>query len=244
MRIGRWQIKRRVIAGAVGAVLVTGAWVVWTQRTRLSPGVPPGGPEPFVRVVGGGGQSVARVLKERTEFFDPTPLFYPTNRNYEQRELPASLKKQPGELFGNFAEKLVYSDSNMPVQGAPPVQAPERLIDALAQGVQAPFAGFGQIDVARPPLPERSAMIEVTALSNGKLVVSQPISDGVKALRGDLVPPEFLVAVAPAGLVGDLVAMKGGAGEDELRALRDYLVNTFRLGQRLEPGTYRVTVGP
>jgi hypothetical protein len=59
---------------------------------------------------------------------------------------------------------------------------------------------------------------------------------------------EFLVVVSSSGIVGDLVQMPSSVlGEVDEKAdafFRSYLVKTFRLGERLNPGRYRVVVGP
>lgn len=243
MRIGRWQVKRRVLASAVGGVLVVLAWLVWTQRMRPPAGAGARPPQPFVQVAGGaGGRTTDRVLQERADYFDPTPLFYPTDKNFEQRELPATVRRQPGEVFGTFPPRLNLVEQK--TWGAAGVQAPEKAADVLAQGVQAPFAGFGQVEAQRPPLPERSAFVEVTALTDGKPVVSQPISAGIRPPRRDFPPMEFIATVDAAGLVGDLVLTPGSEWEGVDNFFQDYLVKVFRIGLRLQPGTYRVLVGP
>jgi hypothetical protein len=59
---------------------------------------------------------------------------------------------------------------------------------------------------------------------------------------------EFLILVSNAGIVGEPVLMTGSRWEEvdeEVDAFfRSYLVKTFRLGERLSPGRYRVLVGP
>ncbi|MDD3179957.1 MAG: hypothetical protein PHQ04_06340 [Opitutaceae bacterium] len=244
MRIGRWQIKRRVMAGVFGGVLVTLIWLLWTRQMRPPMTSAPDRLQPFVQVLGGGGRAADQILKERTEFFDPTPLFYPTEKSYEQRELPASLRPQTGEVFEMFPEILSFGEQNIPVWGAASVQAPKRLTDVLAQGAQAPFAGFEREDVQMPPLPERVAQIEVTALFDGKVVINQSISDEIKPPRRDIEPVEFLVAINPAGFVGELMPTSGAAPEDVVNFFSDYLGKDFHLGLRLPPGTYRVMIGP
>ena len=66
--------------------------------------------------------------------------------------------------------------------------------------------------------------------------------------RLDFAPVEYLVAVSSAGIVGDPILLVGSEGEamDEKvdTFFRSYLVKTFRLGERLNPGRYRVLVGP
>jgi hypothetical protein len=244
MRIGNWQIKRRVVAGLAGGLAVVVVWIVWSVRVRPAGVGATLEPQPFVRFVGTGNQTKDRVLHEQAEYLDPTPLFFPAIRNYEQRELPGALKRQASELFGDFPEKLSFAKANIPTWGAAAIQGPERLTDVLAQGVQAPFAGFTEIDQVRSPLPARSAKIEVTALSSGKVVVHQMINSEVKDSRQDAEPVQFLLAVASTGMVGELVPVPSGAPEETVASSRRLLEKNVRLDLQLEPGTYWVMVGP
>jgi hypothetical protein len=50
--------------------------------------------------------------------------------------------------------------------------------------------------------------------------------------------------VSSAGLIGDPILVTGSGWEEVDTFFRSYLVKTFRLGERLNPGRYRVLVGP
>lgn len=56
------------------------------------------------------------------------------------------------------------------------------------------------------------------------------------------------MAVSNAGLIGDLVfvpELGRDDVDDEVGALfRSYLIKSFRLGERLSAGRYRVVIGP
>jgi hypothetical protein len=54
---------------------------------------------------------------------------------------------------------------------------------------------------------------------------------------------EFLVVISSAGLVGEPVMTTGSEEEDVDSFFRDYLIRSYRLGERLRPGRYRVWVG-
>lgn len=197
---------------------------------------------PFVRVAGAETATSDQILRERAELLDPTPLFFPTERNYDPEPLSAGGLRQPGQDFGSFEPKLPAGEPGMAifrVEGAP---ASERLSDLLAQGSEAHFAGMGQIDRQRSTLPIRAAFVEVRDLENGNLIISQPLN-GISPPRPDFAPVEFLVTVSSAGLVGDPVLTSGSEGEDADNFFRDYLVQSYRLGERLRPGRYRVVVG-
>jgi hypothetical protein len=55
---------------------------------------------------------------------------------------------------------------------------------------------------------------------------------------------EFIVAINPAGIVGAPILASGSGWEEVDAFFRTYLVKTFRVGERLSPGQYRVVVGP
>jgi hypothetical protein len=244
VRIGPITIKRRVWVGLGFAVAVTVTWWGWTR------GKPPGSlagkppvPPPFVRLAGVGPGAGDQVLRERAELFDPTPLFFPTEWNYGQQALPPGLQPQPGQVFGSFDPKLVFTAQKMKTYGAESTPAPEKLSDVLVQGNEAPFAGIGQEDTPRSALPERNGFLEVREFGSDKPVVAQILS-GLSLARVDFQPLEFMVVISSAGVVGDMVLMTGSGWEEVDAFFRAYLVKTYRLGERLYPGRYRILIGP
>ena len=247
MRIGNLQVKRRVWFGLGFALAVTVAWWAWTQA-RLRPIVATEAvKQPFVRLTGAGSGAGDQVLREQADLFDPTPLFFPTEWNFGQRPLRESLRHPPGQIFGSFEPKIDFGEQGIKAYGVEAVVAPERLADVLVQGNEAPFAGMGQVDVQRPALAVRSGFLEVRALLDGKLVMAQAFKE-LSLPRVDFAPVEYLVVVSSAGMVGDPILMVGSGGEEMDEKVdaffRSYLVKVFRLGERLNPGRYRILVGP
>ncbi len=251
MRVGEITVKRRVWIGFVFILAVTGAWWIWTRSKGTVPAAATNPVQPFVRLADTGSETNNQVLKERTEYFDPTPLFFPTEWNFGQSALRESVRRQPGDIYGGFEAKLTFPDQNINRYNAEATAAPGRLVDVLAQGNEAPFGGIGHVDTFRPALPERSGYLEVKDLSSGKIALEQTLT-GLTLPHMDFAPLEFLVAVGRAGIVGEPVVVQWispdstGAGDsEELDAFfRSYIVKTIRLGERLSPGRYRVLVGP
>lgn len=243
MRIGKIEIKRRVWIGLASALAVTGVW--WTTA-RVKPEVAaatiPTKP-PFVRLAGAGSGAADQVLREQAELMDPTPLFFPTEWNFGQRPLGEGRRRQPGQVFGSFGANFTYGEQRIKTYGSEAAVVPERLADVVAQGNEAPFAGMGQIDVQRSAVPERSSFLEVRKLVSGKNTIAQ-VLNGLLLPRSDFAPMEFLAVVSSAGLVGDPVLVTGSGWEEVDSFFRSYLVKSFRLGERLSPGRYRVLVGP
>lgn len=243
MRIGKIEVKRRVWVGLAGAVTVTAAWWSWTQAKPSAAGVEGQTPPPFVRLTGVGTATNDQVLRERADLLDPTPLFFPTEWNYGQRPLRESLRRQPGQIFGSFEPKWTFTDPTLKAYGFEVAPAPEKLSDVLSQGNEAPFAGIGHIDVARPALSERVGFLEVRGFGSAEPIISQTLRY-LTLPRLDYAPLEFLVVVSSAGVVGDPVLTNGSGWEEVDGFFRSYIVKTFRLGDRLNPGRYRVLVGP
>lgn len=236
------KIKRRVWIGLVVACAGVGAWMAWN---RIRPISPPGAVkrlQPFVQLAGAGTAVGDQVLREKAQLLDPTPLFFPTEWNYGQRPLREKSLKQPGQVFGSFEPKLTVGEQNITNYGAEAVPVPEKLVDVLVQGNEAPFAGMGQIDTQRSTLPIRSGYLEVRASISGEIIISQQLS-GIDPLRSDFAPVEFLVVVGSSGLIGEPI-LTSGSGWDEVDGFfRSYLIKSYRLGERLQPGRYRVLVG-
>lgn len=200
------------------------------------------GLSPLVRVARPEAATSDQVLRERAELLDPTPLFFPTERNYSYESLQADRQRQLGQVFGSFEPKLSAGEQNMAAFQMEGTPVPEKPSDLLDQGSEASFAGMGQIERQRSTLPIRAAFVEVRDLETGNLVISQPLN-GISPPHPDFAPVEFLVTVSSAGLIGQPVLNTGSEGEDTDNFFRDYLVQSYRLGERLRPGRYRVVVG-
>jgi hypothetical protein len=92
---------------------------------------------------------------------------------------------------------------------------------------------------------EREAFIEVRRASDGGLELAAPLSELPQGV-GDVpwAPISFLIAVNDAGLVGSAMIEIGSGNTEVDDAIRGFLGTKYRLGNRLNPGFYRVTVGP
>jgi hypothetical protein len=189
-----------------------------------------------------------RRLREQATIFDPTPLFLPTEWNTNQRPLPATVQRQPGQVFGTFAPKLVNDEAELALPVRPERSPPTSPVELLKEPSHDPFLGFDREDVPLPLLTPRQGLVEVRKAGTGEMMPGFP-----RKLEGDIVlpagrpdwqPAEFLVTVTTTGLLGQ-PADTASSGIEEVDAFfRDYLANTLRLGERLPPGIYRVVVGP
>lgn len=243
MRIGNIVVQRRVWVTLLCAVGTSGVWWGWTLHTSPALTALSQVKPPFVRLAGVGTGAADQVLRERADLFDPTPLFFPTVWNYGQQPLRDRLRRQPGQVFGSFEPVYTFTEQNMKSFGAEATPPPRKPSDVLRQGNEAPFAGIGQIDTPRPALSERTSFIEVRRVASEESIISQVLRN-ITPPRLDYAPMEFIVIVGSAGVIGDPV-LTSGSGSDEVDAFfLTYLVKTYHLGERLNPGRYRVLVGP
>lgn len=218
------------------------AWWGWSRQMITRPGVEPKATEPFVQLADSGRADAARVLQERAEILDPTPMFLPTQRNAGQKGLPSRLVARPGQVFVDFGARLSVGEADLANYGADAVGAPDTLTEVLARSNEAPFAGLGETADTRIQLIRRQAYVDVKSLQ-GRVIISESIS-GSKRPAGDFLPLQFIATVASSGLVGDPQLVLSSGAEEVDVFFRDYLVKTARLGERLAPGVYRVSVGP
>jgi len=234
------QVKLRVwIVGLSFATLASGGWILW-NRYVIPPPVSDAFQariQPAVRLAKTGLGRGDEVLRERAEYFDPTPLFFPTEWNYGHGTLRERVRRQPGQIFGDVDPKFVEFK---PKDTAPPVV---RLSDVVVSGNEAPFAGMGEIEVKPAPLRERSGFIEVKRLADSETVIDQSLM-GLVLPHEDFAPLEFLVVVGKGGMVAEPILTAGSGWEDDDSFLRTYLAKSFRLGERVSPGIYRILIGP
>ncbi len=235
--------SRRVLGATLVIVLAGAGWWIWSERVGAQPDrAGARGPEPFVQIAGSGGAAADRVLRERAEFFDPSPMFLPTARNAGQEALPQRLVVQPGQVFLNFPAKWRVAEANLPTYGSDVVTAPEGLADVMARASEAPFAGLGEAASPARRVEPRVAFLEVKSIQ-GSALIQSAIQDAAVP-RPDFAPLEFLATVSAAGLVVQPLLVTG-SGVDEVDSFfRDYLGKGFRLGDKLAPGVYRIVIGP
>ncbi len=190
------------------------------------------------------GASADTLLKEEATFFDPTPLFLPTEWNVAQNALPDSLMRDSGQIFQDYAPKLTFGEAGLALAFAPAVRVPAKPADALAVlEPQQPFAGMGRIQRTVAELTGRGAVVEITAAGSGQRMPTLTV-DTAGIPVGNWRPLEFLVAVDTAGLVGPPVLTEQSGVEEVDSYFQNLLAKTLRVGERLAPGVYRICVGP
>ena len=224
----------KVWTGVAVLGVIAAAWLAFQVRVPEAP-LATGNPlNPAVGLVDPG------VIK-RTMLFDLTPLFLPTEFNSSRTPY---VPDEPGSAFAGFPFKPTFSDSQIHLHLPPPAEVPSSPAEALVGDPPgAPFIGFGRVDLKTEPLAPRAAYVEITDTGSGRAVFSQPVNDAHPP-TSDWKPMEFMAAVDSAGLVGPPVLTQHSDVADVDAYFGQYLSDTLRIGQRLNPGFYRVSVGP
>lgn len=237
--------KRRWAAAAAGAAVVT-LTMLAVARFAVPPSGPAvertGGEMPGVEVAPIGGAD--RTLREATVMHDQTPLFLPTERNVALKPLP--LLEAGGSFLEYDAEKLTFEQSELTLNLPAAVAVPEAPVEAvLGDAPPAPLYGLARTGAGIEPMPSRGALIHVVEARTNEAVLEESLPPAARPpVEKSWRPLEFTAAVDRSGLVGSLVVSERSDSEDVERYFRNYLAQTFRIGERLRPGFYRIIVGP
>jgi hypothetical protein len=239
----QWAI---VSVAAVG--LVVALMQVFRVPTSTAPSATPGAATrlQFARPTGGDA-----VLQDETLMRDLRPLFLPTGFN---AALPEP-KREPGRSILDdernaldFVEPEAGFARVLPpiavVNGQPAERA--RAVDALAgTGDEVGLIGFGRGSRGVRPMATRGGFIEVVAAATGRLVLAEVLPEALAPAAGKTWEPmELFAVVDAAGLAAPLVVTESSRAEEVDAHIKKALAQSFRLGDRLLPGFYRVVVGP
>lgn len=242
-----------IAIGVGGVALAVGAAVL----LRLPPAPQPvERPEPIAvnfRKLGDDAEDVS--LREEIALQDPTPLFLPTEWNTSRAT--TEIQREPAAALRNFPPQLAFGEGNPEISFPRPVEVPASPEAALKSGSTSDLLhAFGQRDSRVPAaLPGRFAALRVARAADGTPVAITHAPDGTPVWQdelpavegtpaGDWSPVDILAAIGPGGLVGTPVLTASSGFEEMDVWLPRYLAKTYRLGERLRPGFYRISVGP
>lgn len=241
------------VAAAFGALLVAAGGL---SLLRLP--APPE-PEGWVREAGTrlpltltdtSGERVAEALREELALQDPAPLFLPTRWNSGQAHAPVGERIEPGRAFRNFDPKLAFTEDDARIALPPLAQVPESGLEAVTRTARRPaLRELGHQALDLEPLPPRLAFLRVSQAGAGQERLAETVLRLPEAATTLLqaepwTPLELLVAIGPGGIIGRPAVILGSGVERVDTWAQDYLVDGARLGARLEPGFYRVVLGP
>jgi hypothetical protein len=173
---------------------------------------------------------------------DPTPLFLPTEFNSSRKNY---VPTEPGGAFAGFSARLTFEVSELTLHLPPAAALPKSPAEALVGDPPGdPFMAFGRSDLTVQPLAPRGAYVEITNAGSGRSVFGRPVQDAHPPSGAPWKPMEFMAAVDAAGLVGPLVLTVHSDVAEVDAYFGRYLVENLMVGQRLDPGFYRIWVGP
>lgn len=240
---GRAEKRAWGVATLAGVAVVAGVILLFRVSAPAPAITPAGGPKSSVGLVAlGRGRDADPLLTERAELFDPTPLFLPTEWNSAHKSF---VLNEPGGASHPYPDEPTFTASALTLDLPSPTEMPRSPADALeGDPPSAPFLGFGQADLPVDRLEVRDACVEIVEAGSGRRVFARPLTDVHPPGSASWQPMEFLAAVDAAGLVGPLVQTLRSGTEPVDSFFRHYLADTFRIGSRLQPGFYRITVGP
>ncbi len=187
---------------------------------------------------------------EEAALRDLAPLFLPTVWNASGARMP---QREPEKtFFDRETERFTFSEAGwnidlaliVTLNGKPVAAAEPR--DVLAADNPADnLNGFGRSEAKLPTLAPRGGLVEIVAMGTGHQVLALELPPQVRPPTDKLwAPVEFLAGVDPAGLIAPLRVTTRSGVEEVDSFFREYLAKTFRLGERLTPGFYRVVVAP
>jgi hypothetical protein len=238
--------KRRWAASAAGAAVVVAAMLLLLRVPRLPPPavsspVAAPRPKPAIEVVQPGGRD--RTLNDEALLRDQTPLFLPTERN-----LPVRTVRRPEagrSVLEQEDKRYAFGEAGLTLTLPPPQVVAENAAGVmLAEAAPIPLHGFGGKDVAVTRFPARGALVEIRRTGNDQRVLAMTLTEAKPPTERPWRPMAFLACVDAAGLVGPLVIAERSEVEEVDRFFQNYLVQNFRIGERLAPGFYRILVGP
>jgi len=274
MSAGTNGTKRIWLIAAAGAAAGTAMFIVFMTLAKVpvprpTTLAPPSPPRPAIALAKRG-----ETLDDVATLLDPTPLFLPTRWNAAQQDVAPpepggtfqSYRVPPKWSFAEtelmFDRRAPTGTPNQPADApqAPatldlpaPIAVPATPAKALAETLPGALAlGFGETGTPVVPLLARGAVVEITAASTGEPAFPPQIQAQVAALTGQAHPPasrawrpmEFQAEIDATGLAAPPVVTTPSGIEEVDLYFQEFLVRTLRLGERLAPGFYRISVGP
>ncbi|MES2693719.1 MAG: hypothetical protein V4773_09615 [Verrucomicrobiota bacterium] len=199
----------------------------------------------------------AEALSGEAALRDLTPLFLPTERNADLTRV------RPREVRPSFLEiktvRPALADAGLLDLDLPPAvtlngreiknSAPTDKQLALnyleESAIELLAAGFGRNPVQVGEMAPRGGFVEIVSARDGRRLIGERLDSKVRPPTDKVWQPvEFLATVGAAGLVAPLLpTVRSGVTEvDDF--FRNYLARTYRVGERLPPGFYRIIVAP
>lgn len=178
------------------------------------------------------------------DLLDPTPLFLPTKVNAAPLG-PQRFRIATKGSFKTFPPVFSNPVSSVELSFSPITEVPATVGRGLRVGERPnPYRTFGEGEPTIEPLPKRLAYVDVVPVRGGESVLSMALPVIKSGPKAEWHPMEWIAAVDRKGLMGSLALAVSSGSEEGDAFFRRYLADSFRLGNRLEPGLYRVRISP
>jgi hypothetical protein len=142
----------------------------------------------------------------------------------------------------NISQKFpsVAMVADVPASEATPLKA------LVSEAAFATWFGIGRHPVTVEPLKPRGGYIEVISDATGERLWGEvlQVADAKPPSDKPWAPLEFLVRIDAAGLATPLLKTTSSGVEEVDAHFARFVAKTYRLGARLDPGSYRVIVAP
>lgn len=134
-----------------------------------------------------------------------------------------------------------------------PVAVPDKPVDVLSSPMPGSMAaGMGRTDSPVPTLASRGPSVEIVEIGTGRVALPPNGMASVRAIVAEARPPgtrpwramEFLAVVNAAGLAAPLTVITRSEVDEVDSYFQNFLARTLRVGDRLGPGFYRISIGP
>jgi hypothetical protein len=257
------------VIGALAAVV--SMMLLFSLARAPAPSAAPVRTKPAIELADRAAKSA---LDDEATLLDPTPLFMPTKWNAAQKDVappepggtfqsyrfPAKpefaetdLKLGPAGAAGAPGQPPVASRLWSSIDLPDPVAVPQKPADTLAADAPGALAlGFGRTDTPVAALPVRGASVEIVSAGSGERALPEQAMAQVQALAAAARPPagrpwttmEFVAAIDATGLAAPLAVEKPSGVEEVDVYFQNFLKSKLRVGERLAPGFYRISIGP
>jgi hypothetical protein len=235
--MSRWingERARWALAASVAAILVGIVLTLFRLPSPLQSIEP-------IEAEGPDRVGLTKVMQGEAVFLDKRPLFLPTEWNTAQKKV---YPPQSGGAFSDYAPKFAYDESELKSL-KPSAPGSLSVADALSLAPPGPaLLGFGRSDLKITPFEARGAYIEIVDAKDGQRVFAKGMPQAKPPTTTFWAPLEFLAKIDAAGLTGPLVLTSRSGMEEVDAYFQKYLTQNFRIGVLLEPGVYRISVGP
>ena len=175
---------------------------------------------------------------------DPTPLFLPTQWNSGQVDRAMTAERSSGASFGPIGAKWVFPDEENRLVLPDGVSVPGSAISTIDQIENKLRAGeLARRDGGDRSLMARAGFLKVVAVDTGKTVYERVLDSGVEGQIIE-VPVETMLAINLSGFwLRPTVAQVAEGGAIEFDRV-NFMLRETRLETILEPGFYRILLGP